>query len=93
MAKNFTFQTAIKLNSASFKKGVKDVQKSLNSLRSSFLSLAGALGVGLSFSKILSEAKKTKRFPPDRKANTIGRRHLFHFIPIFIQKKQLLSPK
>ena len=60
MAKNnFTFQTAIKLNSAGFKKGIKDVQKSINSLKSSFISLAGALGMGLSFGKIISEAKKT----------------------------------
>jgi len=60
MAKNnFTFQTAIKLNSAGFKKGVKDVQKTLKSLQSSFMSLAGALGLGLSFGKLVSEAKKT----------------------------------
>lgn len=60
MAKNnFTFQTAIKLNSAGFKKGVKDIERSLKGLRSSFLSLAGALGVGLSFTKLLSDAKKT----------------------------------
>ena len=60
MAKNnFTFQTAIKLNSSGFKKGVNDVKKSLNTLKNSFLSLAGALGAGLSFGKLISEAKKT----------------------------------
>ena len=60
MAKNnFTFQTSIKLNSAGFKKGIKDIERSLRGLRSSFLSLAGALGVGLSFGRIISEAKKT----------------------------------
>ena len=42
MAKNnFTFQTAIKLNSAGFKKGVADVKSAIAGLRSSFLSLAG----------------------------------------------------
>ena len=56
MAKNnFTFQTSIKLNSAGFKKGIKDIERSLRGLRSSFLSLAGALGVGLSFGRIISE--------------------------------------
>lgn len=56
---NMTFTTSLRLNSASFKKGVKDVQKSLASLRNSFVSLAGALGVGLGFTKLVSSLKDT----------------------------------
>lgn len=60
MAKNnFTFQTALKLNSAGFKKGVKEVQSALNSLKSSFLTLAGALGAGLGFTQLISNLKDT----------------------------------
>ena len=54
-----TFTTSLRLNSSGFKKGVKDVQKSLNSLKNSFLSLAGALGVGLGFTKLVSQLKDT----------------------------------
>lgn len=54
-----TFTTSLRLNSSGFKKGVKDVQNSLNSLKNSFLSLAGALGVGLGFTKIISQLKDT----------------------------------
>lgn len=56
---NMTFTTSLRLNSAGFKKGVKDVQKSLISLKNSFLSLAGALGAGLGFTKIISQMKDT----------------------------------
>lgn len=60
MAKNnFTFQTAIKLNSAGFKKGVADVKSAIAGLRSSFLSLAGALGAGLGFTQLISNLKDT----------------------------------
>lgn len=52
MAKNMTFNASIRLNSSQFKKGVADVQRSLKSLQSSFLSLAGALGLGLSFQRL-----------------------------------------
>ena len=60
MAKNnFTFQTAIKLNSAGFKKGVADVKSAIAGLKSSFLSLAGALGAGLGFTQLISNLKDT----------------------------------
>ena len=60
MAKNnFTFQTAIKLNSAGFKKGVDSVKSAIAGLKSSFLSLAGALGAGLGFTQLISNLKDT----------------------------------
>ena len=60
MAKNsFTFQTALKLNSSNFKKGVNDVKSALAGLKSSFLSLAGALGAGLGFTQFISQIKDT----------------------------------
>ena len=60
MAKNnFTFQAALKLNSAGFKKGVNEVKSALAGLKSSFLSLAGALGAGLGFTQFISSMKDT----------------------------------
>ena len=60
MAKNnFTFQTALKLNSAGFKKGVNEVKSALAGLRSSFLSIAGALGAGLGFTQLITQVKDT----------------------------------
>ena len=60
MAKNnFTFKTAIKLNSAGFKKGVDTVKSAIAGLKSSFLSLAGALGAGLGFTQLISNLKDT----------------------------------
>ena len=56
---NFTFQAALKLNSAGFKKGVNEVKSALAGLRSSFLSLAGALGAGLGFTQLISQVKDT----------------------------------
>lgn len=55
MAKNMTFNASIRLNSTQFKKGVSDIQRSLKGLQSSFLSLAGALGLGLSFNRLGTE--------------------------------------
>ena len=57
--KNMTFSASLRLNSKDFKKGVADVQRSLKSLQSSFLGLAGALGLGLSFSKLGSSLMDT----------------------------------
>ena len=60
MAKNnFTFQAALKLNSAGFKKGVNEVKTALAGLKNSFLSLAGALGAGLGFTQFISQMKDT----------------------------------
>ena len=60
MAKNnFTFQAALKLNSAGFKKGVSEVKSALAGLKSSFLSLAGALGAGLGLTQFISNMKDT----------------------------------
>ena len=56
---NLTYVTSLRLNSSGFKKGVRDVQNSLNALKNSFLSLAGALGVGLGFTKLISNLKDT----------------------------------
>ena len=57
--RQFTFQTALKLNSTGFKKGVAEVKSALAGLKSSFLSLAGALGAGLGFSQFISSMKDT----------------------------------
>lgn len=60
MAKNsMTFNASLRLNSKNFQKGVAQVQRSLNSLKSSFLSVAGALGLGLSFGKLGSSLMDT----------------------------------
>lgn len=56
---NQTFNASLRLNSKDFKKGVADVQRSLASLKSSFLSIAGALGAGLGFTQLISNLKDT----------------------------------
>lgn len=50
---------ALKLTKTQFEKGIRDVQKSLNSLKSTFLQVAGALGAGLGLSSIISDVKET----------------------------------
>lgn len=47
-----TFSASLRLNSKEFKKGISDVQRSLKSLQSSFLSVAGALGLGMSLNRL-----------------------------------------
>lgn len=59
MANNFNFTAKIGLNSAGFHKGVSKVKNSLNSLKSTFLSLAGALGAGLGFTQLIGSIKTT----------------------------------
>lgn len=60
MAKNnFNFQASLRLNSSGFKKGVKSVQNSLNSLKKSFLTFASSLGAGLGFGALVSNLKAT----------------------------------
>lgn len=60
MAKtNQTFKAVLKLQTTQFNKGIKTVQKSLNTLKKSFMSFAGALGAGLGFTQFLSNMKKT----------------------------------
>lgn len=54
-----TFNASLRLNSAGFKKGVAEVKSALAGLKSSFLSLAGALGAGLGFSQFISSMKDT----------------------------------
>lgn len=53
------FTASLRLNSSQFKKGIADVQRSLKSLQSSFLSLAGALGLGLSLNRLGSSLMDT----------------------------------
>lgn len=59
MANNFNFNTKLGLDAAGFKQGVRGVQNSIQSLKSSFLSLAGALGAGLGFNQLISNLKNT----------------------------------
>ena len=59
MANKFNFTTKIGLDSAGFKKGVNSVQNSLKGLKSTFLSLAGALGAGLGLGQFVSRLKDT----------------------------------
>lgn len=60
MAKNnFNFQAKLELNSSGFKKGVNQVKSSLAGLKSSFLSVAGALGAGLGFTQLIGNIKTT----------------------------------
>lgn len=60
MARNsMTFNASLRLNSAGFKKGVAEVKSALAGLKSTFLSLAGALGAGLGFTQFISSMKDT----------------------------------
>ena len=59
MARNMNFSASLRLNTKDFKKGISDVQRSLKSLQSSFLSLAGALGIGMSFNRLGSTLMDT----------------------------------
>lgn len=59
MASNFNFTTKLGLDAAGFKQGVNKVRGSINSLKSSFLSLAGALGAGLGFTQLIANLKTT----------------------------------
>jgi tape measure domain-containing protein len=60
MAKtNFNFQATLKLRTDEFRKGVKDIQKTLNGLKQSFLNFAGAIGISLGLGKFVSMLKDT----------------------------------
>lgn len=59
MASKFNFTTKLGLDADGFKQGVRGVQNSIRSLKSSFLSLAGALGAGLGFNQLISNLKNT----------------------------------
>ena len=59
MAKGMTMNAVIKLTATQFNAGIKQVQRSLNSLKSTFLQVAGALGAGFGISTILNEIKQT----------------------------------
>ena len=53
------FSASLRLRTAEFKRGLNSVNKMLGGLQRSFLNLSSALGLGLGFSKFISEAKKT----------------------------------
>lgn len=60
MAKsNFNFNAVLKLQTKDFKQGVKDIQRSLNGLKTSFMNFAGALGLSLGLGKFVSMLKDT----------------------------------
>ena len=59
MAKGMTFQAVLKLQKQQFDQGIKSVQKSLNSLKSTFMQVAGALGAGLGLNALISNMRTT----------------------------------
>lgn len=60
MARNsFNFQAVLKLRTDEFRKGVRDVQKSINGLKQTFLSFAGGLGLTMGLDKFVSALKDT----------------------------------
>lgn len=59
MASNFNFTTKLGLDATGFKRNVNSVRNSLKGLKSSFLSLAGALGAGLGFAQLIANLKTT----------------------------------
>ena len=60
MARNeMTFRASLRLDSKAFQKGVKDVQRSLNGLKTSFMNFASALGLTLGLGKFISLMKDT----------------------------------
>ena len=56
---NFNFQATLKLKTDEFKRGVKDIQKSLNGLKTSFMNFASAIGLSLGLGKLVSMLKDT----------------------------------
>ena len=56
---NMNFSASLRLNTKEFRNGISAVQRSLKSLQSSFLSVAGALGLGMSFSRLGSSLMDT----------------------------------
>ena len=59
MANTFNFNTKLGLDAQGFKTGVNKVKNSLNGLKTSFLSLASALGAGLGFTQLISNLRDT----------------------------------
>lgn len=59
MASNFNFTTKLGLDATGFKRNVNSVKNSLKGLKSSFLSLASALGAGLGFAQLIGNLKTT----------------------------------
>lgn len=59
MANNFNFNTKLGLDASGFKKEANKVKGVLNGLKSSFLSLAGALGAGLGLTQLIGSIKTT----------------------------------
>ena len=58
-SRGLTLNAAIKLTATQFNAGIKQVQRSLNSLKSTFLQVAGALGAGLGLGTLVNEIKQT----------------------------------
>ena len=60
MAKNnFNFRVKAGLETKDFKRGTNQLRSMMASLRSSFLSLAGGIGLGLGFEKLISSVRDT----------------------------------
>lgn len=60
MAKNnFNFRIKAGLETKDFKRGVNQLRNLMGNLRASFLSLAGGIGIGLGFEKLISSVRDT----------------------------------
>lgn len=59
MAGNFNFTTKLGLDAQGFNRGVHRVMGALNNLKTSFLSVASALGAGLGFTQLISSLRVT----------------------------------
>lgn len=59
MARGLTLNAVLKLTKTQFDSGIRQVQKSLNNLKTTFFQVAGALGAGLGLAHVVSEIKQT----------------------------------
>lgn len=59
MANGLNFSAVLKLQKQNFDRGIKDVQRSLNALKTTFMQVAGALGAGLGLSALVSNMRTT----------------------------------
>ena len=59
MANNMNFSASLRLDTKAFKQGVKDVQKSLNGLKNTFVQFAAGIGLSLGLNRLVGQLKDT----------------------------------